>query len=271
MTSPVEPPAVEESVPPAEPSPEGEDGNGASEVALAAIFAVALAVWLHRVREAVNGDTLRYGVPPDSDEVMFLAHDWADAVDTKILPALVAIQHRGWLKSAPARRSFPAANEIMLSELRKARNLLVRIPDEVYEKINTELKASAALGEDVYHQARRVDRILDMTGSENWHNRAKIIAVTEVNRAYAASILAGGHQAQLDEGQPMFKRWDASRDSRVRDWHRAADGQTVPLGGSFRVGPEFLRYPSDPDGLPHNVINCRCTLDIVDGDEICGR
>src|SRR6185295_11142134 len=124
--------------------------------------------------------------------------DWINDVDSKILPALVQVQRRGWAKSAPARRSFPDANAIMLAELTRARNLLVRIPDEVYAKINAELKVSATLGEDVYHQARRVDQVLNTTSSENWHNRAEVIAVTEVNRAYAASILAGGFQSQLD-------------------------------------------------------------------------
>jgi hypothetical protein len=263
-------PPVQEQVPPPEPAPQDSEDLGAAEIAVAAVVLVALRRWLAKVRPAVNGDTERYGAAPDADEVMFLSSAWADAVDTEILPELVKLQHRGWIRQAPARRSVPDANELMQSELRKARNLLVRIPDEVYAKINAELQVSAALGEDVYHQARRVDRVLDETGSMNWVGRSKIIAVTEVNRAYAAGILAGAYQSQVDEGIPLYKRWDSSNDSRVREWHRTADGQTVALATAFSVGPDRLQYPGDPDGLPHNVINCRCTLDIVDGVEIGG-
>jgi predicted NUDIX family NTP pyrophosphohydrolase len=270
MTTPEQPP-VDEPVPAAEPAPEGGDDLSAFEVAMAAIVLAALRSWLSKVRTAVNGDTQKYGSVPDSDEIMFLAQDWTTRVDNDIMPELVKVQHRGWGKIAPARRAFPDANAIMQQELQQARNLLVRIPNEIYDRVNAELIQSAALGEDVYHQARRVDRVLDVTGSQNWPGRSKVIAVTEVNRAYAASILAGAYQSQIDEGRPMFKRWDSSRDPRVREWHRAADGQTQPLSTGFRVGPETLQFPGDPDGLPHNVINCRCTLDILDGDEIRGR
>lgn len=237
---------------------------------MTAVVLLALRRWLRKVRDAVNADTERYGSAPDADEVMFLAADWADEVDREIVPELAKIQQRGWVRQAPARRRVPDANELMLAELTKARNLLVRIPDEVYDRVNAELRVSAALGEDVYHQARRVDRVLNDTGSMNWLGRSKIIAVTEVNRAYAAGILAGAYQSQIDEGVPLYKRWDSSNDSRVREWHRVADGQTVSLAARFSVGPDLLQYPGDPDGLPHNVINCRCTLDIVDGVEIGG-
>lgn len=272
MTAPDEIPVDQvEQVPPAEPAPAEAEDLSAFEVVVAAAALRALTQWLGKVARAVNRDVPTYATAPDSDEVLFLAKDWVHEVDTRIIPELRRVQQRGWGNVAPARRSFPDANAIMLDELARARNLLVRIPDEVYALVNAELMASAAAGDDVYHQARRVDEILDATSSENWPNRSKVIAVTEVNRAYASSILAGGFQAQIDENRPLLKRWDSSNDSRVREWHRAADGQTVPLATAFDVGPDKLQYPGDPDGLPHNVIHCRCTLDIVDGDEIRGR
>lgn len=272
MTAPDEIPVDQvEQVPPPEPAPQDAEDLSAFEVVVAAVVLGALTRWLGKVRTAVNREVPTYSAAPHADEVLFLASDWTKEVDRQIIPELRKVQRRGWDRVAPARRSFPDANAVMLDELARARNLLVRIPDEVYALVNAELMASAAAGDDVYHQARRVDEVLDTTGSENWPNRAKVIAVTEVNRAYASSILAGGFQAQVDENRPLLKRWDSSRDARVREWHRAADGQTVPLATAFRVGPDMLQYPGDPDGLPHNVIHCRCTLDIVDGDEIRGR
>lgn len=270
MTTPEQPP-IDEPVPAAEPAPEEADDLSAFEAAVGAMVLAMLTSWLAKANKAVTANTERYGSAPDSDEIMFLAKDWENMVDRDLLPELERVQHAGWLRHAPARRSFPEAEAVMQFELNRARNLLVRIPNEVYDLINAELRQSALDGDDVYHQARRVDAILKVTGSQRWPNRAKVIAVTEVNRAYAASILAGGYQSQADEGRQLFKRWDSSRDSRVREWHRAADGQVRALGTAFSVGPDQLQYPGDPDGLPHNVINCRCTLDIVDGDEISGR
>lgn len=272
MTTPDEIPVDQvDQVPPAEPAPQDAEDLSAFEVTVAAVALGALTKWLSKVARAVNQGVETYATAPDSDEILFLAMDWVKEVDRQIIPELRKVQRSGWGKVAPARRSFPDANAVMLDELNRARNLLVRIPDEVYALVNAELMASAAAGDDVYHQARRVDEVLNTTSSENWPNRAKVIAVTEVNRAYASSILAGGFQAQVDENRPLMKRWDSSNDSRVREWHRAADGQTVPLATAFDVGPDKLQYPGDPDGLPDNVIHCRCTLDIVDGDEIRGR
>jgi len=57
---------------------------------------------------------------------------------------------------------------------------------------------------------------------------------------------------------PMAKIWMTHRDSRTRDAHRRANGQTVRKDDYFSVDGERLLYPNDPHGSPKNVINCRC-------------
>lgn len=56
------------------------------------------------------------------------------------------------------------------------------------------------------------------------------------------------------------RRWVTMHDDRVRDTHRAADGQTVGLDEEFTVGGASLRYPGDRLGPASEVINCRCII-----------
>ena len=248
-----------------EPSPGG--GLGAVEVAFAAVVLAALTRWLRKVRTAVLSDTRKYGSAPDSDEILFLASDWAREVDLVLMPELRQVAERGWRS---ARGSVPvrSGDDFIADALAKARNLLVRIPDEVYAKVNRELATAVSLGEGVFEQARRVDDVLSATGSENWKNRARLISVTEVNRAYAAGSLAAAFQAQMIEGRTLYKRWDAVQDARTRVEHRIADGQVQTLNTPFDVGTDKLMYPGDPSGSAHMVISCRCALDIIDETEL---
>jgi hypothetical protein len=56
------------------------------------------------------------------------------------------------------------------------------------------------------------------------------------------------------------KRWVTRRDNRVRDTHRAADGQTVPANAYFSVGSARLMHPGDRSGPIEEVVNCRCIM-----------
>lgn len=56
------------------------------------------------------------------------------------------------------------------------------------------------------------------------------------------------------------KRWVTRHDNRVRDTHRAADGDTLPLSEAFIVGGYPLQYPGDRNGPAGETVNCRCVL-----------
>jgi HK97 family phage portal protein len=84
--------------------------------------------------------------------------------------------------------------------------------------------------------------------------RREAIARTEIIRANNATS-----NALYREWGIRKKEWLATRDNRVRDDHRAANGQVVGINEQFTVGGEKLRYPGDPMGSPGNTINCRCT------------
>lgn len=90
--------------------------------------------------------------------------------------------------------------------------------------------------------------------------RADTIARTET----AAAMNQGQHDvmenAEQELGVKMMKNWVATEDERTRESHAVADGQTVKLDESFEVGDGELDFPSDPNGPPEEVINCRCAV-----------
>lgn len=96
----------------------------------------------------------------------------------------------------------------------------------------------------------QVDRV------SNW------IAVYTVNSAtYHGGRSKGGTE----------KTWLSMDDASVREIHRAVDGQTVPILGTFDVGGSKLHFPGEPVGPPEVWINCRCLLAITGGTEMSGK
>lgn len=88
---------------------------------------------------------------------------------------------------------------------------------------------------------------------ERW--RAARIARTESGIAGNSGIHEGMIQAGVTE-----KRWISSRDAKVRDTHKVADGQQVGIDEPFDVGGTLLDYPGDPNGPAEEIINCRCSV-----------
>jgi uncharacterized protein with gpF-like domain len=88
--------------------------------------------------------------------------------------------------------------------------------------------------------------------------QAKRIVRTEATNAanYATEQAA----LNLFAGQDLTKTWRSGYDARVRDAHRAANGQTVPFNSKFSVGGESLQRPGDPSASASNRINCRCSM-----------
>jgi uncharacterized protein with gpF-like domain len=75
-------------------------------------------------------------------------------------------------------------------------------------------------------------------------------------------MMVGQDDAVMQLGESLdltiYKTWTATVDERTRESHAEADGQTVKDDEAFEVGGAELRFPSDPNGPPEEVINCRC-------------
>lgn len=101
-----------------------------------------------------------------------------------------------------------------------------------------------------------------------WQWLARRIARTEVHGAIEGGNLAAAQAAEQATGKTRYKRWLSTTDTRVRGTHAVADGQIVELGQPFRVGRAELQHPGEAGGPAHEVINCRCTMLILERDEV---
>jgi HK97 family phage portal protein len=54
------------------------------------------------------------------------------------------------------------------------------------------------------------------------------------------------------------RQWITRQDDDVRDSHRAAHGQTRPVGTPFTIGGSLVRYPQDPLAPAAEAAHCRC-------------
>lgn len=218
----------------------------------------AIASWLPALRRFVRTPA---GVDPSGVDASRPV--WIEQVDSTVMPALETVVDHGWRWQSG--EPFVSGNSFTQAQLAITRNLLVRMPDDIYNAIFYEISTGTAAGETQQQIADRVDRLLLTSGSEWWENRAKVIARTETNRAWNAGQLAAAQYYEPPTGRGWVKVWDTDMDGHERPAHKRADGQTRSLTDSFQVGGEDLRFPGDPVGRPDNVINCRCTMTIKKG------
>lgn len=238
----------------------GQDGE---ESRLSTLVMQVLTRWLRRALDAILAGFRAFGIGPDPQAIYSLQPEWDKIVEDTILPELMPAARLGWEDVLPdSDSSLVSTDSYVQGALALSRNLLVRIPEDVYNLVFAEIVDGVNDGEGTREIAARIQRVLDVTGSEQWPGRAKTIAVTEVNRAANAGAYAAGLQAERDEGIRMVKRWLDSDDRRVREEHREADGQEQPMGQPFIVGGFPLMMPGDPAGPPHLVIWCRCSMQI---------
>lgn len=85
------------------------------------------------------------------------------------------------------------------------------------------------------------------------------LATLSVNDATATA-------ASADIEVDLRLEWVSMKDSKVRETHRDADGQTIPVGGTFEVDGVQTPYPGAPVGPVELWINCRCLVAITGGD-----
>lgn len=228
------------------------------EPTVLARVAEAIRNWLPVLRRFV----LQSGFP-DPTGTEDAAPAWTEQLDRVIMPALRTVVDHGWRWQSG--QPFISSNSFAQAQLALTHNLLVRMPDDIYNAIFYEISTGQANGESMDVIADRIDRTLLTYGSEWWENRAKVIARTETNRAWNAGVLAAAQYYEPPTGRGWTKTWDADRDGHERPAHRRADGQTRSLTDTFQVGGEDLRFPGDPAGRPENVINCRCSMTIKKG------
>ena len=108
---------------------------------------------------------------------------------------------------------------------------------------------------------RYSDRLLQLRGETIARTETLQALSTSQDIAYRSAIDSGAIQSQQ-----VKKQWISTADNRVRDTHRAINGERVGIDDTFSNG---LRYPHQEGAPADQVVNCRCTaqylVDFLDG------
>ena len=154
-------------------------------------------------------------------------------------------------KAAQTIHEWLIARWVERESLRKATLIADTDRDDVLAAINTGL----AEGLGTEEIARNIRKVTQMTPF-----RAATIARTETHAAATYGSIESVRQAEQELGVVMVKEWLATKDSRTRPEHMAADGQKVALDEKFTVGGEMMDRPGDSSASAKNVVACRCSI-----------
>lgn len=99
-------------------------------------------------------------------------------------------------------------------------------------------------------------------------NRAEMIARTEMHIAANTAHHKIHTNIAAETGEKFFKKWVNSGDDRVRSIHSNVDPNPVAMDETFSIAGDQLEHAGDPNASAKNVINCRCTVVYVNGDDV---
>jgi hypothetical protein len=228
-------------------------------------FWAQLSDWLVRLsRRVLRGD----GRSPDMDAVWALAPAWRDAVDLVISGAILPAMQRAYRATVGA--EFDLESRPFLARyLAEVRNRMARVPEETFDLIAGQVSAGVNMGESIPKLAARIEETFSLTATPRWENRATVTARTEAIGALNAARAEAFKVFKQDwaGGEELERVWLSTSDSRTRETHRLADGQRVAMDQPFIVGGAPLMFPGDPSGPPQEVIQCRCTVLLVERGE----
>lgn len=106
---------------------------------------------------------------------------------------------------------------------------------------------------------------------QRWWPSAARIARTEAVTALNGGTYAGAANAAEIDGAQRWVQWWATTDDRVRPSHWAAHMQVRELGEKFLVGGVEMDHPGDPEAPADEVINCRCSVLVLNTAEDVAR
>jgi HK97 family phage portal protein len=146
----------------------------------------------------------------------------------------------------------------------RANQLAGQVTQTTYDSIVAQLVDGVADGESIEQLAERIRGVFSHADAV----RAERIARTEVISAYNAATTRGAEALPRDV--VIAREWIATRDSRVRDSHAAADGQVQLVGLPFTVSGRAASYPGDPSLPASETVNCRCAVALLTPEDFAG-
>lgn len=129
------------------------------------------------------------------------------------------------------------------------RNLGANVP--IRQRLQRELGIATANGESQREIISRIRKVTGMSVSQ-----ARRVAQTERTRVQSQARWQAGEEAKA-LGVEIVNEW-STRMVNSRDTHVALNGKKAPQGERFPGS--VLRFPGDPEGPAHEVINCHCVL-----------
>lgn len=243
-------------------------------------------------------------LPPDMNAFP-VESTWFELLANRVVDVLTTAWGEAF--AAVARIAPVAAHPYRLGFIERVRDRLSRNlwPDGVFEECRYEIQEALDNGEDINQLRDRLGVVLDIDApsrqirseinrlkregkrvpghlyrdlreaDKTWHYYARRIARTETMTSLNGGTYAAGLATQEVLGEQRWKVWFGTTDTRIRDDHWIAHGQVQPYAEKFLVGGEHLEHPGDPLGAPWNVIQCRCTLIVLqtqaEADEAAAR
>lgn len=232
--------------------------------------------WLHIVEgESPIGDlwgslTPEYGILLDDPEVKSLAIEGAQEINTMMDLSTIDILSQnsealeiGFNSAYPSvEMNFPTTNAQNFRSSSLAAQIK-NINHTTLGKVRSVLDKAIQTEMDIDSVVDSLDQSVETFAV----GRSKVIARTEV-----LTDVSVGHEVkrqQIAESLPqvadkMKKMWVTARDNKVRDEHDHMDGEVVGKDDNFSNG---LKFPRDPNGPAHEVVNCRCAvIDFIEDD-----
>lgn len=244
------------------------DGLDKAETSIFAKVWELIKAWARRARYALFGADRPTGGMPDPIDLFQAASTWTDGLEeviVEVVDTYTEAAHEflddGWEPDALAHVNDFAAS---------VRNRLVGVPDRVFADVRTATMKATTEGWSIDELAGKIDEILTTDGAERWKNRALTIARTEALAAYNGGKFAGMVSVANQVGGQWEKIWLATHDHRTRWSHTKRGGgdlQRVALMAPFQLDGGSVMYPGDPLGPPGEIINCRCTILLVEQGE----
>jgi hypothetical protein len=154
------------------------------EAAFYALVLAALGAWLAATAAKVLSPWNLYRLAPNPAALWSLIPDWTARVRVMATWLREEAAPEGWSRWFRERGGdldipFPSTDAFIASHIAQVENYLVRIPEEVFNLVMADVVDGHNAGESFEDIAARIEDTLNLTGSENWPARARVIAVTE--------------------------------------------------------------------------------------------
>jgi phage portal protein BeeE len=241
-----------------------DDLRGPAEKRLAAVMTRFLAEQAKRIAARASAELGRSVRAADEDAIAAILDK--DAELRKLYDAAGPEIQRAIERSIEAtlrRMGVEIETDAVAEVARKAIfDSLSFVADTTNDAVSLAIREGLAEGESPSTMAVRLRTLPEFTPA-----RALRVARTETTRAVNAGSIATIEAAADDGIEIAGIEWLTSRDSHVREDHKALDGQRVTVGGSFEIEGASGKGPGQ-FGEASLDANCRCTiLPILEGDE----